>query len=52
MYLKNLKEELNTRIANGESDLLIKYVKDIPRIIKPSEKKGNTQNVPEPAKFH
>jgi hypothetical protein len=52
IYLKNLKEELNTRIANGESDLLIKYVKDIPRIIKPSEKKGNTQNVPEPAKFH
>lgn len=48
-HLERLKEELKTRIAKGESDLLIRYVKDIPRIVKSDEKKGD---VPKAAKFH
>lgn len=51
-YLEHLKEELKARIAKGESDLLIRYVKDTPKIVKSDEKKRNTQNVPEAAKFH
>ncbi|KAK9721829.1 hypothetical protein QE152_g19993 [Popillia japonica] len=30
---KIIKEQLNTRLAVGESDLFIKYVRDIPRIV-------------------
>lgn len=32
-YFKNLKSELENRIKNGENNLCIKYVKDVPRII-------------------
>lgn len=32
-YLKNLREELKQRVDRGESDLTIKYVNNIPKII-------------------
>lgn len=33
LYFQNLRNELNTRRSNGESNLTIKYVKGIPSII-------------------
>lgn len=33
-YLKQLKTELDNRKQAGESDLVIKYVKDVPKIVK------------------
>lgn len=32
-YFKNLKNELTQRIANGEQDITIKYIKGIPKIV-------------------
>lgn len=52
-YLEHLKKELQSRIANGETDLQIKYIKDVPKIIKTEENinTNDTKN-PKPAKFH
>lgn len=41
MYLKNLRSELQQRIENGEDNLIIKYVKGVPKIIKLQAKKSN-----------
>lgn len=35
-YYRNLKEELNARKSNGEPNLVIKYVNDIPKIVQKS----------------
>lgn len=40
-YLQTLKEELNKRIENGESDLVIKYIKGLPTI---TQNKTNQKN--------
>lgn len=32
-YLKHLREQLNKRIADGETNLIIKYVRGVPRIV-------------------
>lgn len=47
-HMQNLIRELDKRIADGEPNLIIKYVKGIPKIITSSEKKApsvtNTKN--------
>jgi hypothetical protein len=40
-FKKHLKEELERRIASGENNIEIKYVKGIPKIIKTSSKNPN-----------
>lgn len=37
-HMKNLKEELQTRIQNGEANLTIKYVKGTPKIVNAESK--------------
>lgn len=37
-YMKNLRNELRRQIDGGEKDLVIKYVKGIPKIVKQSPK--------------
>lgn len=39
-YYKKLKDELRERIEQGEKDLVIKYVKDVPKIVSRSYKKN------------
>jgi hypothetical protein len=44
-YVNKLREELNTRISAGESDLSIKYVSGIPKIVnKPSKNESKKVN--------
>lgn len=43
MYFKNLSEELNERRKNGENDLIIKYIKGIPKIVTRKETKNLKQ---------
>lgn len=38
-HIQNLKEELEKRSANGERNLIIKYMKGIPKIIKTADEK-------------
>lgn len=40
-YLKGLREDLENRIQNGESDLTIKYVNNAPKIIKKGDPPKN-----------
>ncbi|CAH2104430.1 unnamed protein product [Euphydryas editha] len=44
-YIQNLKKELEKRTADGEINLTIKYIKDIPKIIKSTNEKGK-ENIP------
>lgn len=39
-YMKELKNELERRITNGESDITIKYVKGVPKIVSSRESKN------------
>lgn len=42
-YMKGLKEELEARTKRGETNLIIKYVKGVPKIISAQPKNLNTQ---------
>lgn len=44
IFMKNLKEELQHRTQNGETNLTIKYIKGTPRIISQQPKKLILQN--------
>lgn len=39
-FLRSLKEEINKRTDGGERDLIIKYIKGVPRIIINTDKKN------------
>lgn len=41
-YLLNLKEELGKRTANGEANLIIKYVQGLPKIIRSTDINSST----------
>lgn len=40
---KNLKDELALRMSNGESNLKIKYIKGMPKIVETQPKNSKTQ---------
>lgn len=42
-YMKIVKEELDRRIKNGEPNLIIKYIKGIPKIVVPANSKNYQQ---------
>lgn len=43
-YLKNLKDELNRRLENGEKNLIIKYFHGVPQIVEKPSKNENLAN--------
>lgn len=43
--MKKLREELSTRISSGEQGLTIKFVKNVPKIVKLSEKSDNNSQL-------
>ena len=44
LFLKDLRSELQNRINSGESDLTIKYLNGIPRIVQDSPKSSSNDN--------
>lgn len=37
-YLKNIKDQLKTRVSNGEDNITIKYIRGVPKIVKQQPK--------------
>lgn len=42
--MNKLRDELNTRISNGEKDLTIKYIKGVPTILSNDSRSRNQSN--------
>lgn len=43
--MENLREELRQRKEKGENDLIIKYIKGVPKIIKPQPKNETLEKI-------